>query len=174
LITHKTQPHVFTWLIWAITQGTAVAGIWYGGGGLGAITLTIYTALAILIFFISISNGKRNITKSDIMVLSIAFIAILIWWLLNNPLLAVLLVTGIDLIGYIPTFRKSYYKPWSETASSWGIFALANIFSILALERYSLLTLVYVSAVCVINIILYTYLIVRRKKLLVDTSEKHT
>lgn len=29
----KTKPHTYTWLIWTITQGTAVAGLWYGGGG---------------------------------------------------------------------------------------------------------------------------------------------
>jgi hypothetical protein len=28
----KTKPHIYTWLIWAITTGTATMGLWQGGG----------------------------------------------------------------------------------------------------------------------------------------------
>jgi hypothetical protein len=162
-ISNKTQPHVFTWLIWAITQGTAVVGLWLGGGGIGAISLTIGTFLVILVFFISLKNGKKNITRSDVVVLIAALSAVAIWWFLNNPILAVLLVSAIDVIGFIPTLRKSYSNPWTEDVLSWVFFATANIFAILALASYNLLTLSYLAALTTAEIILITFLFIRRK-----------
>ncbi|MFA6475705.1 MAG: hypothetical protein WCV88_05975 [Patescibacteria group bacterium] len=74
----KTKPHVYTWLIWAITQGTATLGIWYGGGGWGALSLTIGTFFIIAVFLFSLKYGTKNITKSDVMMLVISLCAILV------------------------------------------------------------------------------------------------
>ena len=49
----KTKPHAYTWFIWLITQGTAVAGLWYGNGGLGAVALTIGVFFVFVIFLFS-------------------------------------------------------------------------------------------------------------------------
>jgi len=166
VISRKTQPHSFTWLIWGITQGTATVGLWIGGGGVGALSLTIGTLLVFVIFFMSLKNGEKNITKSDIVILIAALMAISIWWFLNNPILAVLFVSIIDMIGYIPTFRKSYNKPYTEDALSWGLFTITNVFAILALANYNLLTLSYLIAISSANIILLIFLLVRRKQLI--------
>ena len=159
----KTRPHVFTWLIWAITNGVAVAGMWFGGGGVGAVAPTIAAIFATTIFIVSLRFGKKDIRKIDIAVLIAALSAIFIWVLLNNPILAVLLVSAIDVIGYIPTFRKSFKEPWSETISSWALFALASIFAILALQEYNLLTLSYLVSISFINTSLLIYLVIRRR-----------
>lgn len=163
IILKQTTPHVFTWLIWIITQGTATAGIWFGNGGVGAIGLTTGTFLVVIIFFMSLRNGKKDITKSDIVVLAIALSAIMIWWLLNNPVLAVLLVSVINVIGFIPTFRKSYNHPWTETALTWGSFVVANIFAVLALESYNLLTLSYLISISLADMALLIFLLIRRR-----------
>lgn len=31
IFANKTKPHLFTWLIWGITQGTATVALLYGG-----------------------------------------------------------------------------------------------------------------------------------------------
>jgi hypothetical protein len=164
-ISKKTKPHAFTWLIWGITQGTASVGLWVGGGGIGAISLTIGTVLVFVIFFMSLKHGEKNITKSDKIVLTLALSAIAIWLFLDNPFLAVLLVSLIDVSGYIPTFRKSYNKPWTENPVSWGMFTFGNIFAILALANYNFLTLSYITAISSANIILLIFLITRRRQL---------
>lgn len=161
---NKTKPHAFTWLIWGITQGTATTALWVGGGGLATISLTIGTFLVLLVFLLSLKQGTRHITKSDIISLIFAIIAIMIWWLTNNPLIAVWLVVVVDLVGYYPTFRKSYSHPWDETLLSWAIWPVANMFTILALESYNLLTLSYIVPIFVTNIMFVIFLLNRRKK----------
>jgi len=159
----KTKPHAYTWLIWAITQGTAVFGIWYGGGGWGALNLTIGTLFVIVVFLFSIKYGTKNITKSDTAILVAALSAIIIWWRLDQPLISVIMVSMIDVIGYIPSFRKSYQEPWSETLISWILFSASNTFAILALEEYNLLTVTYLAAITSANIALFFLCFFRRK-----------
>ncbi len=158
----KTQPHIYTWLVWMITQGIAVAGLWYGGGSWGAVNLSIGLLLVLAVFILSFRYGTRNITKFDTATLLAALAAAAIWFLLNDPILAVLTATAIDLVGYIPTWRKSYQEPWSETINTWLLFVAANIASIFALSEYNLLTLSYITAIIFANLAVAAVCIVRR------------
>ena len=107
----KTKPHAYTWLIWTITQGVATAGLLYGKGGWGALDLLIGTLFVFAIFLISLKYGTKNITKLDTIILIVALLAIIVWLQMRNPLIAVLMVTAIDFIGYFPSFRKSFQEP---------------------------------------------------------------
>jgi len=137
----ETEPHAYTWLIWAITLVIAGAGVWVGGGGFWVtLGFAISTFMVFLVFLLSFKYGTKNITKSDGIVLVLAPIASFVWWGLDNPVLAVLMATGIDLLGYIPTYRKSFSEPWSEDTWAWFGYALAPFMSLLALHEYNLLT----------------------------------
>lgn len=162
---NRTKPHIYTWLIWTITQGTAVFALWYGGGGWGAVELTIGTFLVFIIFLFSIKKGTRNITKSDTIILFVALLSVIVWWKLDNPILAVIMVSLIDLFGYIPSWRKCWSNPYSETLSTWVLFAIGNIFAILALNEYNILTLTYLITIIIGNIILVSISLLRRKVL---------
>lgn len=159
----RTRPHAYTWLIWCLTQGTAVAGVWYGGGGIGGLAMAIGVIFVFIVFLASLKYGTRNITKGDTFVLVAALAAILVWWQLDNPLLAVLMVTIIDVLGYIPSFRKSITEPWAETLWSWTAFSIGNVFAILALAEYSLLTVTYIGAITVANLALVAFCLYFRK-----------
>ena len=159
----KTKPHAYTWLVWTITQGTAIAGLIYGDGGWGAVALIVGTAFVFLIFLLSFKYGTRNITKGDTIVLIAALSAIVVWWQLESPLLAVFMVSIIDVLGYIPSFRKTFEEPWTEPPVPWAIFSLSNLFTILALKEYNLLTLTYVFAITSANLILLTICLIRRR-----------
>lgn len=163
IILKRTKPHAYTWLLWTITQSIAVAGLWYGGGNLGSIELTIGTILVFFVFLFSLKHGTKDITLSDTLVLIIALLAILVWWQLNNPVLAVFLVSVIDTFAAIPTYRKSWREPWSETALSWALFSAGNIFAILALSSYNFLTLTYLITITVSNLLVLSICLIRRK-----------
>ena len=159
----KTKPHIYTWLIWTITQGTAALGALYGGGGWGALILAIGALLAFSIFLFSIKHGTKNITKGDTIVFIVALGAILVWWQLHMPLLSIIMVSIIDFLGYVPSFRKSYVDPWSETLISWNASSLSNILAILALSEYNLITTMYLVTIIFANTILFLICFFRRR-----------
>jgi hypothetical protein len=73
------------------------------------------------------------------------------------------MVLAIDVIGYVPSFRKSYQEPWSETLTSWVLFSASNLFAILALKEYNLLTVTYLAATMSANIALFLMCYWRRR-----------
>lgn len=158
----KTTPHIYTWLVWLITQGTATVGIIYGHGGIIGYGLIFGTFLVFLIFLLCFKYGTKNITRSDTVVLAFAFLAILVWWQLHNPVLSIFMVGAIDGLGYIPTYRKLWNEPWSESLSSWVMFSVAYVLSLLALTSYNLLTVPYLLICLLANVILIGICLVRR------------
>ena len=163
LFQRKTKPHLYTWLIWAITQGTATVALLHGGGKFGAISLVVGTALVVVVLLLSFKYGTKNITKSDTFILVVALLAIVVWWQLKNPFIAVLMVSAIDGLGYIPTLRKSFAKPWSETLSFWGVMAIISALTIIANAEYNELTVMYLATLAVANTVVFTLCFFRRK-----------
>lgn len=162
----RTRPHAYTWLIWMITQGIGAAGVWHGGGEWGALTLIVWVVFVSIVFVGSFWFGTKDITRSDTVVLFAAIGAILVWVVLDQPLLSVLFATGIDMLGYVPSFRKSYADPWGETLSAWGLFVLADLLAIFALAEYSILTTVYLGALTIANAAILLFCMYRRTRVL--------
>lgn len=161
----KTEPHSYTWLVWAITQGTAAAAVWYGGGNYAVFSLLVGLVLVVFVFLLSFRYGTKNITRGDTYALIAALLAIVVWWGLDEPLLSVFMISVIDGIGYIPTLRKSYEKPWSETLSFWMIMAIVNILIIISVAEYNFLTVAYSATLILTNIGTWGICFFRRKTL---------
>ena len=161
----KTRPHLYSWLIWSITQGTASVASWCGGGMLAAICLFAGTILQIVVICRAFKYATKVITKSDTVLLVVALLAIILWWQIGNSYVAVLMVTAIDAIGFIPTFRKSLIDPWSEALSFWSIMTLATFFMIASSAQYNFLTLFYMFIILLGDITVWIICFFRRKVL---------
>ncbi len=148
-------------------------GIYYGGGGVGTLGLVTGTVLVFLVFLFSLKYGTRNITITDTIVLLFAIFAIFVWWKLESPLAAVLMISVIDVIGYVPSFRKSYSDPWSETVITWLGFVLGNCFAVLALREYNMLTLSYIVSITLANASLAGFCIIRRRSVPRSYTQAH-
>jgi hypothetical protein len=157
-----TKPHLYTWLIWTVTTGTATAAIWRGGGGVAVVSPAISVVLTFFVFLLCFRYGTKNITVSDTLILVGALASVFIWWQLKNPLLALIVATGTDLLGYVPTIRKSWFEPWSESILSWVTWIVSIAFSILALEAYNPLTLTFLVPITAANLFLVGICLARR------------
>jgi hypothetical protein len=165
VFTHKTKPHLYSWLVWAITMGTATVALLQGGGEKGSWGLILGTLLASLVAILSLKYGTSNITRGDTYALGFSLLAILIWWKLDNPYLAVAMVSLIDAAGYIPTYRKSWEEPYSETISFWGISSLGPILVILSNTEYNFLTITYLATIGILNAGLTGLIFFRREQI---------
>lgn len=150
----KAKPHPYTWIIWFITQGTASLALWYGNGGWGALTISVGTFFVGVVALLSLRYGTKNITRTDTALLVFALLALVVWWQLDAPILAVVMVSFIDVIGYIPSWRKTAQDPASEPILPWVLFSLGNFLSLLALTEYNLLTVTYLVTIMIANLVL--------------------
>lgn len=158
----KTKPHAYSWLVWSILTGVGFFGQILNKGGAGAWVTGVTAIISFFIFFLALKKGEKNITFSDKLSLFSVFIAMLLWYLTSNPLNALILVIVIDILGFFPTFRKSYHKPKEETMLTFFINGLKFVIALFALESYSLITYLYPLYLILANWTLVGMLIVRR------------
>jgi hypothetical protein len=166
IFSRKTTPHIYSWLIWSILQITAVIAMVIDGAKYGALGLGMGALVSISVFLLAFKYGTKNITRFDTFCLIGALIAIAVWIFLDNILLSMVLITLIDFVGFLPTYRKSYEDPHSETAVLYAMSGIANLFAFLAISNYTIVTSLYVASLVLTNAICVLILIVRRKILI--------
>ncbi len=83
----------------------------------------------------------------------------------EDPLIAVILVTVIDMIGYYPTFRKSYLRPYEQMIFVHLIDSVKYAVLLLALESVSLTTSLYPLSIVIASTALSLMIAVRGRQL---------
>lgn len=161
----RTKPHAFSWFIWGLLTGIAFFAQLADNGGAGA-WVTGFTALVCLAFFIfALKRGEKEIVLLDWFSLAGALFALILWAFTNDPLLSVILITIIDALGFIPTFRKSFYKPNEETALTYFLSAVKFAIAIAALDNITVVTTLYPASLVVMNGLFVAMVLARRRKL---------
>lgn len=156
-----TKPHVFSWIIWGSTTLVVFLAQLADGGGVGA--WPIGFSGVVTIYVAALAYAKKSdisITRSDWLFLLSAMTALPCWYLTSDPLWAVVILTVVDVIGFGPTFRKAYRRPFDEQLTFFALMAARNIVSAIALEHYSPTTLMFplvLAGACAIFIALVLY-----------------
>jgi len=164
VLINNTKPHSFSWIIWSILVGIAFFAQLSDNAGIGMWVTGFDALLCFIVFVLSIKKGEKNITNSDKISLILAILAIVIWIFTSNPLLSVILISFIDGIGFFPTFRKSYNKPYEETVTLFFLSGLIFALALFALEHYTIITVLYISVVMSLDFLFTIMIIIRRRK----------
>jgi len=165
VISGKTKPHMYTWLIWGLVTLVAAATQLISDAGAGAYFTLLVAFNCLLISGFAYFKGIKDIAKSDKICLVICLIAIVLWQVSSTPLLALIIVTLIDLAGFYPTIRKSYSSPHQENMRSFVLYGVTYGMSIMALNHYNILTTLYPAAIVCASWAIVVFLIIRRKQL---------
>jgi hypothetical protein len=160
----KTHPHVYSWSLWSFLTFLLVALQIKGGAG----PATWITAAAGLmctgVVIFSIKDGKKDITLSDKIVAVLSLCAMGFWLIANQPTISVMLVIAADMLAFIPTVRKSYYDPHSETLSLYATNALRFFLALAAVESYTFLSTAWIVAWALGNGLFSIMLYIRQKQ----------
>jgi len=162
----QTRPHVFSWIIWSLTTCIVFLAQWQADGGAGAwpvgCSAVITAGVAILG---ALKAADIQITGSDWGFLLAALASLPLWYLTADAVWAVVLLTGIDILGFGPTLAKVYRSPFSEDMLFYLLYCLRNILVLFALENYSVTTVLFPLAVGSACLLLLVLLVWRRRLL---------
>lgn len=161
----KTTPHVYTWFIWGLVTAIAFGLQVSAGAGVGSWATLAVVIACFFVFILGMRNGKKDITKLDILFFILSFVALFLWLIAKQPILSVILVSSVDMLGFVPTIRKSWNKPHSETLFLYSLNAFRHILSLLALEQYNVVTWLYPVSWTIANTLFSIILIIRRKQM---------
>jgi hypothetical protein len=159
----RTRPHVFSWVIWGVTTLLAGVAQLADGGGSGAWPICVSGVIAVGVAVLSwMKRGDATITRSDWAFLVAAMASIPAWLLTDNPLWASVILTVVDILGFGPSFRKAWSRPHEEGAGLFILLTLRNGLAVMALQSYSLTTLIFPLLSGLANVVFVALIVIRR------------
>ncbi len=159
----SVTPHAYTWFVWSLVSGITLAGQLIKGAGVGALPTAVSELFTILIFLLSLRYGFNGATKTDSIFLILALLALVPWAITRDPTLSVVIAVSIDLIAFVPTFRKAWEQPTTEGAMLYGMNVLRHALALFSLQAYNIATTLHSVAMIIVNVSMTVLLIARRR-----------
>lgn len=143
-----TRPHVFSWIIWSLTTFVVFLAQLEDDGGLGAWPTGVSASITVYVTLVAyLRRADTHVHSADWLFLAASLASLPLWYFTADPFWAVIILTAVDLLGFGPTLRKAYAQPESEPLGFYVIFAVRSVFSIIALENYSVTTVLFPAAI---------------------------
>lgn len=162
ILKKRVQPHPYTWLVWSIVSCVTFFGQWLKGAGVGAIPTGTSELFTIIIFFFSLRYGFKNIVRTDTYFLIIALLGLIPWIITKDPTISVIIVVSMDVIAFIPTLRKTWRHPRTETPLLFSMNVLRHILTLFSLEAYNIATMLHSVAMIATNTLMTGFIVVQR------------
>lgn len=152
----KAKPNRITWLLWGILPMIGfVAQRVQGVEGVSWATFVAgFTPL--LIFLASFLNREAywKTTTLDYACMAIAFIGIVLWAFMRDPNTAILFSILADLAAGVPTIRKAYTHPETESWRSYLVSTAGFTLSLLAIHVWTFENYSFVAYFAALNALL--------------------
>lgn len=122
-----TMPNRVTWLMWSIAPLIATAAAVSTGVNWAVIPVFMSGFCPLLIFSASFFTRKAywKLSKLDYLCGVLSGLALVLWYITQEPNIAISLAIASDAFAAIPTFKKAWSNP--ETESVWPY--LVGVFS---------------------------------------------
>ena len=164
ILRDEVRPHVFSWMIWAAGTVIVFFAQLSDGAGIGAWPIGISGVITFLVAILALTrSADKSIVPMDWVFLGLALSALPLWFATSNPFLAVLVLTIVDLLGFGPSVRKSWFLPYEENAQFFALGAVRNGFVVVALENYSWTTVLFPAAIGIACFMFFAVILMRRQ-----------
>jgi hypothetical protein len=143
VLRRTARPNRATWVIWTIVGSLLFASYDASVGGaarwvpLGDVIGTAVIAV------LSIRDGEGGVGRFDLGCFGLAGLSVIGWALTGTAALALDINIFLALLGALPTIRKAYKDPTSESALTWRIFFVGNALNLVAIEAWSVQSAAY-------------------------------
>jgi len=166
ILNGDTKPHVFSWVIWSSTTFIVFIAQLKEGGGAGAWPIGVSGLITLFVAMLAyFKKSDKSITVIDWCFFLSAMASLPAWYLTSDPLWAVVILTTVDVLGFGPTLRKAYSHPFEEKLTFFSIFMARNLIVIMALEQYSVTTVLFPAVIAAACWILVIMVMLRRRML---------
>lgn len=163
VIKQKVKPHPYTWLVWTIVSAVTFFGAVAKGAGVGAIPTGVAEIFTVIIFFFSLRYGFKNIVRRDTYFLIFALLGLIPWAITKDPTISVIIVVSIDFIAFLPTLRKTWTEPKTETALLYEMNVSRHILTLFSIQSYNVATMLHSIVMIAMNTIM-SFIILWKKR----------
>lgn len=158
----ETKPSLTTWAIWTVA-GSMVAATYMASGATHTWWLAgAYVINPLVVTVLSLKYGVRASEPLDWICLAGALSSLVPWLVYDSPVIALYMNILVDLLGALPTLKKSFLRPESENRLSWLMTFVAAGFNVLAIELWEPAIFVYPVYACIMTGLIWGALALRR------------
>lgn len=143
IIKKSSKPNRASWIIWNVTNVILLVSYFSVGARATIFLPIIYVFNAFIILILSFRYGASLWSRLDYISLFVAGFSLIIWFLTKNPLTALLMNLVMDAVAYLPTIKKSYLDPFSESRIAWLFIFLGTCLNLLAVNSFSFGVIIY-------------------------------
>lgn len=135
----RAKPHVLSWLGWAFITALGAFAMLAEGSEWAVAILFANTALCLLIALYSIVRGVGvwSTGVQDFIFFGIGVVGLILWQLLDMPILALVCALVADFCFGLPTIIKTFKDPNTETPFVWVTATISGFLSLFALQNFS-------------------------------------
>lgn len=155
----ETKPNRVTWFMWSLAPMVAFAAEINRGVGLISL-MTFMTGFGPFMILLASFVSKKStwqITKFDIICGVLSLLGILLWLSAKNANLAIVFSIFADLSAALPTIKKAYRHPETETWQAFFGGAASAFLTLLAIKTWDIAHYAfpaYILSVCVLLVVL--------------------
>ncbi|MEI6580882.1 MAG: hypothetical protein WCO07_01775 [bacterium] len=133
-----TKPNLVTWSIWALAPLVGVFLQLKAGAGLSVLGVAMagFGPLLVVILSMFKKDSIWKITKFDIVCGFFSLIALVLYVLTNKIGISIIFAILSDALAAIPTIKKAWQYPETESSTSYAGGIINNILSLLIIKNW--------------------------------------
>lgn len=163
----KVHPHVLSWIGWSFITALGGSAMLASGSHWVVALLFANTLLcfAIAVYSVIRKVGVWSTSIYDFVFFGLGILGLILWQLLDAPIIALILAIIADLSFGLPTIIKTYKDPESETYFAWLASTMSGLLSLFAIEHFNFSEVAYPAYLFIFDsIVLFLVLKIISKK----------
>jgi hypothetical protein len=159
------RPNLVTWFFWALAPLVTTFLQVKAGAGLSALPVFLGGFFPLIIFFVALfkRNNYWKITIFDIFCGIFSLIALVLWILTHKADISIVFALISDFLAAIPTIKKSWTNPETESSFGYSPGIINNIIGLLIIKNWTFS--IYSFAVYMITLNTSLIILIKRKSI---------
>lgn len=138
------SPSIFSRVVWLLLAINSFAGVIASKSTNASVLLAaIFLVGNLIICLVSFSKGSKEFGKLELFCFALLLVSCFVWIFFNNPLINLGISLLAHFIGALPTYKRVWFNPRSESSLFWFYFFGASALSIFASNEGTLKTLIF-------------------------------
>jgi hypothetical protein len=162
----QTKPNRVTWLMWTIAPFTAAFAAFSSGATWAAVPVLMSGFSPFLILLASLLNKRAywKLGSFDYICGALSALALVLWYLTENPNIAIVFAIFSDTLAATPTLRKAWRNPQTESRWPFVVGIFSPMTSFLVAPAWAFSEIAFPAYLVVINFLL-VFSVSKRKQI---------
>ena len=152
----KTKPNRVTWLMWTVAPFTATFAAYSSGVTWAAVPVFMSGLSPCLILLASFLNKRAywKLSAFDYACGALSALALVLWYVTENPNVAIVFAIFSDALAAVPTIRKAWRNPQTEFRWPFVVGVFSPLTSFLVVTNWAFSEIAFPAYLVGINILL--------------------